>query len=96
MTRYRLVRSAILFALALPLVGLSPTPVRAQQGIRGNVLPSHNMLRRHGLVRMWWGQAFLDPSRDVIDHMLVDEDVVVMQASSGTVTTFDSESGRRL
>ena len=96
MTRIRLARSAILFALALPLVSLSPTPARAQQSIRGNVLPSHTMLRRHGLVRMWWGQAALDPSQDVINHMLVDEDVVVMQASSGAVTTFDSESGRRL
>ena len=78
------------------MASLSPAPVSAQQSIRGNALPSHTMLRRHGLVRMWWGQAVLDPSRDVIAHMSVDEDVVVMQASSGAVTTFDSETGRRL
>ena len=99
MTHFRTncsISSAILFAMALPLLGLTPTPVSAQQGIRGSELPSHTMLRRHGLVRMWWGQATMDPSRDVIAHTLVDEDVVVMQASSGAVTTFDSETGRRL
>lgn len=96
MTRFRSIHSFLLLALALSLVGLSPTPASAQQGIRGNVLPSHTMLRRHGLVRMWWGQATLDPSRDEIAHMLVDENVVLIQASSGAVTAFDSESGRRL
>ena len=96
MTRFRSIHSALLLALALPLVTLAPTPASAQQSIRGNVLPSHTMLRRHGLVRMWWGQASLDPSRDVIAHMIVDESIVVIQASSGAVTAFDNESGRRL
>lgn len=96
MIRKHSIRSTLLLSLVVPMAGLSPAPVSAQQGIRGNVLPSHTMLRRHGLVRMWWGQAVLDPSRDVIAHMSVDEDVVVMQASSGAVTAFDNESGRRL
>ena len=96
MTQSRSISIALILSLALPLVTLGPATASAQQGIRGQVLPSHTMLRRHGLVRMWWGQATLDPSRDVIAHMVVDEDIVVIQASSGAVTAFDNESGRRI
>ena len=96
MTQSRSISTVLALSLALSLGTLAPSPASAQQGIRGQVLPTHTMLRRHGLVRMWWGQARLDPSRDVVAHMVVDEDIVVMQATSGTVTAFNNESGRRI
>ncbi len=84
------------WALVLSIFLAAPPTVSAQQDITSRVLPSHTMLRRHGLVRMWWGQAALDPARDVIKHVHLDEDVAILQASNGAVTTFASESGRRL
>lgn len=83
-------------ALALALATLGPTEARAQQSIRGNLLPSHRMLRRHGLVRAWWGQATMDPSRERVAHMMIDENVVIVQSTGGTTTGFDNETGRRL
>ncbi|MBQ17408.1 MAG: pyrrolo-quinoline quinone [Planctomycetaceae bacterium] len=83
-------------ALALTLAVLGPADVTAQQSIRGNLLPSHRMLRHHGLIRAWWGQATMDPSRERVAHMTIDENVVIVQSSGGTATAFDNESGRRL
>jgi outer membrane protein assembly factor BamB len=37
----------------------------------------------------------LNPARDTLAHITLDEEVVISQASSGIVTAFDSETGRR-
>ncbi|MBA4030922.1 MAG: pyrrolo-quinoline quinone, partial [Planctomyces sp.] len=49
-----------------------------------------------GLERAWWGQAVFNPSRDKISHVVIDEDNVYVQASSGHITAFDAEDGRKL
>ena len=54
------------------------------------------MLDHYGLERAWWSQATLNPARDTIRHVTADEDVVIAQSTSGLVTTFDSENGRKL
>lgn len=59
-------------------------------------LPGPRLLERYGLERMWWGQAQLNPDRDHVTFVTADEEHVYVQASSGTVTAFDAESGKRL
>jgi outer membrane protein assembly factor BamB len=59
-------------------------------------IPSQRLLGRYGLERAWWGQATLNPTRDKVRHMTVDEENVYVQATSGVVTAFNNETGKRL
>jgi len=59
-------------------------------------LPTHQQLSRLGLERAWWAQAVLNPHRDKITHISIDEEVIYIQANSGVVTAFDSETGQQL
>ena len=68
----------------------------AQRQSTGKVLPTQPQLSQLGLERAWWGQATLNPSRDKIRHVTVDEDIVYVQATSGVTTAFNSETGERL
>ncbi|RLS44222.1 MAG: pyrrolo-quinoline quinone [Planctomycetota bacterium] len=68
----------------------------AQRQTADKVLPTQQQLSRFGLERAWWGQATLNPSRDKVRHVTVDEDIVYIQASSGSTTAFNSETGERL
>jgi outer membrane protein assembly factor BamB len=68
----------------------------AQRQTTGNVLPTQHQLAQLGLERAWWGQATLNPSRDKVRHVTVDEDIVYVQASSGVTTAFNSETGERM
>ena len=61
----------------------------------GQPLPSHQQLSRLGLERAWWAQAVMNPNRDKIQHVVVDEDTVYVQTSSGLMTAFDGEIGRQ-
>lgn len=85
-----------LVLLSLALVTLVPTSLVAQQSLRGTVLPSERMLRRHGLMRAWWGQASLDPGRSRVAYITLDEDILIIQSTGGSVTGFNSETGQRL
>jgi len=70
--------------------------VLAQRSSVDSALPSQRMLGRAGLVRSWWGQATLNPSRDKVRYLTADEENVYVQSSGGVVTSFDSETGRKL
>lgn len=59
-------------------------------------LPSSRLLNRFGLERVWWGQATLNSSRDIIKHIAIDERSVIVISSSGIVTAFDAESGLKM
>jgi len=59
-------------------------------------LPSEAELNRLGLTLAWRGQAVIDPNRDRIKYLTADEQNVYLQATSGIVTTFAGETGRRL
>jgi outer membrane protein assembly factor BamB len=83
------------FLFALLTVACSTIPglsARAQ----GTSLPTRRMLAPHGLERMWWNQATIDPSRDRVRYLVADENVVIVQSRSGIVTTFDIANGRKL
>ncbi len=68
----------------------------AQRQATGKLLPTQVQLSHFGLERAWWGQATLNPSRDKVRHVAIDEDLVYVQASSGVTTAFNSETGERL
>ena len=71
------------------------TPAVAQ--LKGDApLPTHQQLSRLGLERAWWAQAVLNPHRDKIRHVSIDEDIVYVQATSGVTTAFDAETGQQL
>ncbi|MBT4868154.1 MAG: PQQ-like beta-propeller repeat protein [Planctomycetaceae bacterium] len=70
--------------------------VQAQRAGFTPQVPSQRLLGRYGLERAWWGQATLNPTRDKVRHMTVDEENVYVQATSGVVTAFDNETGKRL
>lgn len=59
-------------------------------------LPNHHQLNRLGLERVWWAQAVLNPHRDKVRSIAIDEDVLVVQSTSGVATGLDAETGQQL
>ena len=87
--------SRFVFAACLLCI-IGTTDDVAGQSVRGrSQIPMRSTLDRYGLERVWVGQATLNPSRDKLSHVVLDEEVVIAQASSGIVTAFDSETGRK-
>jgi outer membrane protein assembly factor BamB len=84
----------VLTVMAFAWVALT-VPAMAQ--VKGDAqLPTYQQLSPLGLERGWWAQAVINPSRDKIRHVAIDEDMVYVQASSGVTTAFDAETGRQL
>ncbi|MFK7817556.1 MAG: PQQ-binding-like beta-propeller repeat protein [Planctomycetaceae bacterium] len=61
----------------------------------GQTVPPDSSLSRIGLERAWIGQARVDPHRDRLTHLTVDERYVYAQSSNGSMTAFDAENGER-
>jgi len=53
------------------------------------------MLNRYGLELMWSSRAVINPTRDLVEHVELDEESVYVQTRNGFVTGFDSQSGIR-
>ncbi len=91
---------SILRVLCLTLCCLpfatSPNFTWAQRSQVSPTLPSSRLLNRYGLQRNWWSHATLNPKRDKVRHLVIDEENLYVQASSGVVSAFNNESGRRL
>ena len=75
--------------LAAP-AALLAAPAAAQS------LPPRAQLDRFGLERAWASRATLDVARDVVRHVVADEDVVIVQSRSGMMTVFDAQTGIKL
>lgn len=58
-------------------------------------IPTNAALSQHGLEVAWSGQAVLNPSRDTVEHITLDEQLVYVQGTNGVVTAFDAETGAR-
>jgi outer membrane protein assembly factor BamB len=90
----QLFRIAVLSVLAGFLV---VSPAAAQSAARkGSQLPSEQSLNRQGLTRSWWSHATINSRRDKLAYMVVDETHLFLQATSGTITAFDTETGKYL
>lgn len=57
--------------------------------------PTSQSLARFGMERAWWSQATMNVRRDKANHITLDEDMLYVQSSGGTITAFDSETGRK-
>lgn len=81
--------------LTLAVLWCSMLPLHAQAQI-SDTLPDESTLQRFGLTLAWWGQSVINGHRDTILHVTADEHNLYVQSTSGIVTTFDAENGRRL
>ncbi len=84
-------------ALSL-VIAVSAVPAAfAQLPARGNsMLLSETLLNRHGLTRAWWSHATINSKRDKLAYMVVDETHLFLQATSGVISAFDTDTGRYL
>jgi outer membrane protein assembly factor BamB len=87
-------RMALLSCLALVLAESAGLAQPSAGG--GSPLPSEALLNQRGLTRKWWNQAIINSSRDMVAHVVNDEENVFVQSRSGTITAYDSESGKQL
>ena len=86
-------RFGMLLFLLLSLL-VQTSPVNAQGSRHASALPSRQMLDRYGLERAWWSQAMIDPQRDRVRYITVDEELVYVQTRTGMVSAFENETGK--
>ena len=83
--------------MLLGMVLLAPTTLCAQRGLVGtNPLPPQHQLNRFNLTRTWWGNATMDPTRDKLVSLSLDDEILIAQATNGVVTAFDNSTGKKL
>lgn len=84
--------SCLLVVCACLMLAVCSSTATAQS----NPLPEQKSLNRVGLERVWWGNATLNPARDKVSFVTVDEDAVFVQSNGGVITAFNSETGEKL
>lgn len=62
----------------------------------GISLLSKRELVQYDLDRVWWGQATVDPQRDKIVHLSLDEINLYAISTAGIITAFNNETGKKL
>ena len=83
--------------LAIVLAGwLGVSEAAAQSNPLAPLLPTNSALSRLKLTRMWWGSATMNASRDKLLFLTLDDTLIYAHASSGILSCFDSETGRKL
>lgn len=85
----------VLWAWALA-IGLGAAEVTAQSHPLAPILPTNASLSRLKLMRMWWGTATMNASRDKLVFLSLDDNQLYAHTSSGILNCFDSETGRKL
>ena len=80
---------AIRLVLLTCVLGLTTASLDAGE------LPTSNELSRHGLKMAWWGRATIDVGRDSVDFVTNDEQMVFVRSTTGIITAFDAETGRK-
>ena len=58
-------------------------------------LPQAADLARYGLKMAWWGRAAIDSGREKVDFVTNDEEMVFVRSTTGIITAFDAETGRK-
>lgn len=85
----------IRLAVVLVTLLVSSKAALAQSNPTERQLPTQQQLNRFGLELAWWGQSTMNPARDKVRHVSIDEDMVFSISTSGIVTAFDSETGKK-
>lgn len=62
----------------------------------GISLLTNRELMQHDLERVWWGQATVDPQRDKVAHLTIDEINLYAVSTAGIITAFNNETGKKL
>lgn len=70
--------------------------VLAASAASAGELPSAVDLARFGLKMTWWARAAVDPGRETVDFVNNDEETVFVRSSTGIISAFDAETGRKL
>jgi len=70
--------------------------VAAQSTMVRSGIPTNASLNQFGLEVAWSAQAVLNPSRDKVAHVTLDEQLVYVQGTNGVITAFDTETGQRV
>lgn len=78
-----------LLVLAAPWAAAQPLPIE-------RMVPTANVLSRYGMEVAWSGQAVLNPGRDGVEQISLDEEVVFINGTNSVITAFDAETGQRL
>ena len=81
---------AIRLLLATCFIGLIAATAFASD------LPREADLARNGLKMAWWGRAAIDPRREKVDFVTNDEDMVFIRSTTGIITAFEIETGKRV
>lgn len=85
-----------LFVIGFACCSLVSQDAVAQSHPLSPLLPSNVALGRIGMTRMWWANATLDPKRDKLSFLMLDDNYLFAHASNGMMCCFDSETGRKL
>lgn len=83
--------------IALVVIGVlgASDAALAQRYESADGFVSPAVLSRYGLETAWTAQAVLNPTRDTVAHLVLDEEMVYVQATNGILTAFDAETGRK-
>ncbi|WP_417378004.1 PQQ-binding-like beta-propeller repeat protein [Gimesia sp.] len=69
---------------------------RLNESSVGITIPTQRQLGQDDLERVWWGQAVVDPQRDRIVHLSIDEINLYALSTAGIITAFNNETGKKL
>lgn len=69
---------------------------RLNESSVGITIPTQRQLGQYDLERVWWGQATVDPQRDRIVHLTIDEINLYALSTAGIITAFNNETGKKL
>ncbi len=58
-------------------------------------LPGSAELARFDLKTAWWGRAAIDSAREKVDFVVNDEEMVFVRSTTGIITAFEAETGRK-
>lgn len=61
----------------------------------GASVPGPRVLSRFGLERSFWSHAVINPFRDHVRYLTIDETNLYIQSSGGIVTAIDNETGQK-
>lgn len=93
-------RNAVFFLTILIAPALFGPLLSENQALHSSVVQAQSLspseLEKLGLEMRWIGQAVMDVRRDSVTSVVNDESNVYVQASSGMLTVFQAEDGRKL
>jgi len=84
------------FAWMFAVICCAVAPAWAQSDSLTRGIPTSSTLSRFGYEVAWVGQAVINPGRDRVEHVTLDEEYLFVNGSNGVITAFDAENGQRM